>query len=99
MFVMVKYKSVAIPESNLTYDEWLEKMKTKNNTIVSSVYWGRSIMDRIEIDESQEYKSPQSPQVKETGILFDIKEFFSKFKGMFGLPILFGEKIGKEFKK
>jgi hypothetical protein len=91
---MVKNKTTVYPQKKLSYHEWIESLKDERKVFVSSLYKGRSIEERVAIDEARQYKIPQSLQVKKTGILFGVKNLLGTLNGMVRLPNLFG----KEFK-
>lgn len=88
---MIKYQSVVYPQRKLTYEEWIDVLKKEQNVNVSGLYKGRSIEERVAIDEARQYKIPQRVQVRKTGILFGVKNLLSTLNGMVRLPILSGK--------
>jgi hypothetical protein len=87
----MKNKTTVYPQKKLQYNEWIETLKNEQNVFVSSLYKGRSIEQRVLIDDARQYQIPQSLQVKRTGILFGVKNVLSNLYGMVKLPNLFGK--------
>ena len=52
----IKIQSTATPEKELTYQEWVDELRTQENVIVSSKYHSRTIEQRIRVDESIQLK-------------------------------------------
>jgi len=53
---IIKIQSTATPEKELTYQEWVDELRTQENVIVSSKYHSRTIEQRIRVDESIQLK-------------------------------------------
>lgn len=66
---MTNYQSVVYPQRKLTYEEWIDVLKKEQNVNVSGLYKGRSIEERVAIDEARQYKIPQRVQSKGTGTI------------------------------
>jgi predicted secreted Zn-dependent protease len=53
---IIKIQSTATPEKELTYQEWVDELRTQENVIVSSKYHSRTIEQRIRVDEAIQLK-------------------------------------------
>ncbi len=52
----LKVMSTAEPQVQLTYQEWVDELRIKENVIVSSKYHARTIEKRIQVEEAIQLK-------------------------------------------
>ena len=52
----LKILSTAEPQEELTYQEWVDALRTQETVIVSSKYHARTIEQRIKVDEALQMK-------------------------------------------
>lgn len=75
------------PIHQLTYQEWVDELRTKENVIVSSKYHARTIEQRIRVEEALELKREmENSEVKNSngtagprilfGVLKSVLNFF-----------------------
>ncbi len=61
----LRVMSTTEPIHNLTYQEWVDELRIKENVIVSSKYHARTIEQRIRIEESlQLQREMENSEVK-----------------------------------
>lgn len=77
---MIKHQSVIHPERRGTYEEWIELLRKEHNVIVSGLYLGRSIQERVNIDDAINYRSPEAIKIEKINITRQLKNLFGTKK-------------------
>jgi hypothetical protein len=77
---MIKHQSVIHPERRRTYEEWIELLRKEHNVIVSGLYLGRSIQERVNIDDAINYRSPEAIKIEKINITRQLKNLFGTKK-------------------
>jgi hypothetical protein len=77
---MIKHQSVIHPERRRTYEEWIELLRKEHNVIVSGLYLGRSIQERVNIDDAINYRSPDAIKIEKINITRQLKNLFGAKK-------------------
>ena len=82
----LKILSTAEPQEELTYQEWVDALKTQENVIVSSKYHARTIEQRIKVDEAIQMKREmENSEVKFSDGIAEPRILFGMLKTVLNL--------------
>ncbi len=74
-------KTTVYPPEELTYQEWVDKLRIEQNVVVSSKFLAKSIEKRIQVDEAimMGLENQVTQEESKPSILLGIKNFLNQF--------------------